>query len=305
MAYPYDAFDGTLRPDCDKALPLQSLQISRHTHFAAGISHNPSFQIHTAVPPNLLKMLSFASMLLFISFLIILSPLVIYLYLLTVYLQDEKGFRKYPTQNWASGLTPLAYGWECGRPHRDIHSKRLHADLQKSPVIRIAPNWLAFGRSQAARDIYGYTSKCVKAAPYDLLSGGGANLNNISNKSFHSSRRRMVASSYAPKNIQVWEPKVAASITDLMVQMDSRCSGPRGPESFDAVHWIWLFSVEAVIKVMLSKDVFFLQNGTDHIYFNDAAGQPQAVRTIYNSHASQRAAVTVICMSYHFAPNSI
>lgn len=217
------------------------------------------------------------------------------MWLFSVYFRDEKGFRKYPTQNWASGLTPLAYGWGCGRSHRVNHSKRLHAALQKHSVIHIAPNWLAFGCSQAVKDTYGYTSKCVKAATYDLLSEGGANLNNISDKSFHSSRRRMVASSYAPKNIQKWEPKVAASVADLMAQMDARCTGRRGPESFDAVHWIFLFSVETVIKIMLSKDLFFLRNGTDHVYLEDAEGRPQAVRSVYNSHASQRAAATVIC----------
>ena len=58
-------------------------------------------------------------------------PVLILLKLLFTYLRDEKGFRKYPNQNWASGLTPLAYGWECGRKHKDFHSKRLYEALQK------------------------------------------------------------------------------------------------------------------------------------------------------------------------------
>ncbi|EAW20310.1 cytochrome P450 [Aspergillus fischeri NRRL 181] len=187
------------------------------------------------------------------------------------------------------------------RTQKSSLHKRLHAALQKYPIVRIAPNWLAFGRSQAARDIYGYNSKCVKAATYDLLSQGGANLNNISDKRFHSSRRRMVA----PKNIQEWEPKVAVSVADLMNQIDARCAEDQGvvvePSSFDAVHWIFLFSVETVIKIMLSKDVFFLRNGTDHVYFQDENGLPQAVQSIHNSHASQRAAATVIWDIQRFA----
>ncbi|KAI1823683.1 benzoate 4-monooxygenase cytochrome P450 [Xylaria intraflava] len=222
------------------------------------------------------------------------SPLFILLWLFVVYLWDEKGFRKYPTQNWASGLTALAYGWECGREHKDFHSKRLHKALQKDPVMRIAPNWLAFGRSQAAKDIYGYTSRCCKAASYDTLAQGGANLNNISDKDFHAARRRMVASSYAPKRIEDWEPKIAESVADLMAQMDKRCTGHPGLDLFDAVHWMFLYSVESVIKVMLSKDVFFIRNGTDHVYFKDADGKNQAVRLIDGVHSGQRAGVTLI-----------
>ncbi|KAK5633188.1 hypothetical protein RRF57_008902 [Xylaria bambusicola] len=229
-----------------------------------------------------------------------LSPAIVLLRLFIVYLRDDKGFRKYPTQNWASGLTPLAYGWECSRTQKDMHSKRLYEALQENPVLRIGPNWLAFGRSQAVKDIYGFTSRCRKAAIYDNLSQAGANLTNISDKSFHSARRRIVASAYAPKRADVWEPKVADSITALMAQIDIRCTGPRGQDLFDAVHWMFLFSVESVIKVMISKDVFFLRNGTDYIYFKDADGKDRAVRSIHNVHASQRAAATVICRLIRF-----
>ncbi|KAF2161904.1 hypothetical protein M409DRAFT_69435 [Zasmidium cellare ATCC 36951] len=180
----------------------------------------------------------------------------------------------------------------------DFHTKRLHNALQAYPIIRIGPNWLSFGRSQAAKDIYGYTSKNVKAGPYDVMSEGGANLNNISEKSIHSARRRTVASSYAPKNIEVWEPKVAASILDLKAQVDRRCVNKT---VFDGVHWFFLFSVEAVIKIMLSKDMYFLRNGTDHIYFTDETGKERAVRSIDRFHAVQRAASTVIWDTEHLA----
>ncbi|KAI0465547.1 benzoate 4-monooxygenase cytochrome P450 [Xylaria cf. heliscus] len=196
--------------------------------------------------------------------------------------------------NWASGLTALAYGWERGRKHENIHSKRLYQALQKEPVLRIAPNWLTFGRSQAAKDIYGYNSKCRKAEAYDILALTGANLNNIRDKGLHSARRRMVASFYAPKNISEWEPRVAESVAVLMAQIDKRCTDPRRPELFDAVHWIFLYSAESIMKLMLSKDVCFLRNGTDHVYFKDADGKDQAVRSIHSVHAIQRAAATVI-----------
>jgi hypothetical protein len=245
--------------------------------------------------------------------LLLLAPCSILLKLVFTYLRDAKGLRQYPLQNWASGLTPLAYGWECGRKHPVFHTRRLHDRLQEEPVIRIAPNWLAFGRWQAAQDIYGYKSKCLKAAPYDIMASGGRHLNNITDKPTHSARRRMVAHMYSPKNFDRWEPKVASSVAMLVAQVDKRCTSPPAPADeglessraakvipkedlrFDACHWLWLWSVEATIKLMLSKDVFYLQNGSDHVYFKDADGNDQAVPTIQSIHATQRAASTVVC----------
>jgi hypothetical protein len=247
-------------------------------------------------------MLQLSSLLVLLPISLPLIPLIYILSFVVEYFIDRKGLRKYPTQNWASGLTGLAYGWECGRHHKDTHTKRLHQALLRQPVIRIGPNWLSFGRSQAAKDIYGYTSKCVKGGIYDRLADGGANLNNISDKPYHSARRRMVASSYAPKNIDDWEPGVAASVTALKDVMDQRCTEPHSlkvirPEelTFDAVRWIYLFSMESLIKIVLSRDVFFLRNGTDHIYFKDKNGHEQAIRGIHSTHAGQRAACTIIC----------
>ena len=112
----------------------------------------------------------------------------------------------------------------------------------------------------------------------------------------------MVASFYSAKKFDEWEPKVAASVTLLMMQTDKRCTKshslkaiPEDELSFDAVYWLWLYSVETTIKLMLSKAVFFLRNATDHIHFKDANGKDQSIRSIYNMHSVQRAASTVIC----------
>ncbi|KAH8196083.1 hypothetical protein TruAng_009739 [Truncatella angustata] len=133
------------------------------------------------------------------------------------------------------------------------------------------------------------------------MADGGANLNNISDNAYHSARRRMVASSYAPKNIEYWEPGVAASVIALKDVLDQRCARPKSQEmiqpeelNFDAVRWIYLFSMECLIKIVLSRDVFFVRNGTDHIYFKDKNGDSRAIQALQSTHAGQRAACTVI-----------
>ena len=218
---------------------------------------------------------------------------------LVIYFTDKKGFRKYPNQNWLSGFTNLARCWEIGRPHHHIHSKRLHDAHREQPIIRVGPNWLSFGRSPAARDIYGYESKCRKGAAYDKLAEGGAHLNNISNKPEHIARRRMVASYYAPRNIEDWEPRVAASMVNFRCRIDDWCTLPGNPQqefetTFDGVRWIFLFSMEAIIKIGLSKDVAFLEHGNDHIEVGDADGTLRAVSVIHSVHAVGRAGATVL-----------
>lgn len=234
----------------------------------------------------------------------LLSPLFILITLLYTYLQDSKSLRKYPKQNWLSGLTPLSRGWEVAhKTPNQTHTQRHHETLKRHPVIRIGPNWLSFGRAQAAKDIYGYTSGCVKATPYDLLASGGANLNNISDKAIHSSRRRMVASSYAPKNTPNWEPLVYDSVAAFASQLESRVTKPLAPEqhpdtddlTWDGVRWIFLFSVETVIKVMVSKETHFLERGSDLIEIETAEGDRRVVNVVESIHSVQRAASTVIC----------
>ena len=194
------------------------------------------------------------------------------------YLHDEKGFRKYPTQNWFSGITSLAYGWEVGRKHDLFHTKRLHNSLTKNSVIRVGPKWLSFASARAVKDIYGYNSPCTKGAIYASLQGGGKHLVNIVDRAEHSHRRRMVAVAYGPKNIDAWEPDIANSVARILKQMDTMCKTPLSPEQtlpmdedlkFDVVRWSFLFSFETVVRVGLSKDLHFTEAGNDTISVND------------------------------------
>ena len=222
---------------------------------------------------------------------------------LITFFRDEKGFRKYPTQNWLSGITALAYGWEVGRKHDHFHTRRLHDALMKNPVIRVGPNWLSFGSSRAVRDIYGYNSSCKKGAIYSALQGGGKNLVNMVEKSEHSHRRRMVAVAYAPKNIEVWEPHIADSVSRVLTQMDAMCTAPLSPKQrspkkedlkFDGVHWTYLFAVEAVVKIGLSKDLHFTDTGSDLVSIKDANGKVRSASARQSLHGGLRATATLV-----------
>lgn len=234
--------------------------------------------------------------LLALAFFAIASPLM-------KYLQDRKGFRKYPNQNFLSGITDMVYGWEVGRKHPVFHTRRLHELLTKNTVVRLGPNWLSFGSSRAAKDIYGYNSPCLKAAIYDSLQAGGQHLVNISSRELHSSHRRMVATAYAPKNIEMWEPRITESTAVLIRKMDVLCTVPssqlRAPVrkedlTFDGNLWGMVFAFEGVIKIGLSIDPAFVEQGSDLIEIDRPDGSKEMIHLIDCMHSASRAASTLI-----------
>ncbi|KAI2446857.1 hypothetical protein LOY86_001758 [Ophidiomyces ophidiicola] len=223
------------------------------------------------------------------------------------YLQDPKGFRKYPAQNWLSAFTKLGYCWELGRKHPVIHSRRLYLDhtTKKHQVIRLGPNWISFGRARAARDIYGFNSTCKKSAIYDQLSdGGGAHLANISDKELHKFRRSMVAHYYAPKYQQYWEEEwIIDSCADFMNAIDTMCTAKPASDyetpnpsdlKLDLVHWGYTYACEVMVKIGLSKDLHLLDQGNNNIEIQDSDGTKREVSIVQSLHCAGRAAANVV-----------
>ncbi|KAF2257848.1 benzoate 4-monooxygenase cytochrome P450 [Lojkania enalia] len=208
-----------------------------------------------------------------------------------------------------SGISYLGYCWEIARSHKYIHSRRLHDAHGKHPVMRVGPDWLSFGKAQAAKDIYGYASSCSKAAIYDALSGGGRHLVNISDKSKHSARRRMVAAAYAPRHSEKWEMSIAESMTHLLTQMDRRCTTPleAGQDvdpnelNFEAMHWSNLFTFEVIIKIGMSKDMRWVEMGNDLIEITNADGTTKKISAVHCLHAGSRAAAVLVWDTERFS----
>lgn len=237
---------------------------------------------------------AFAAVVLFI----ITRPIFLFFY-------DAKGLRKYPGQNVLSGISPLAYGWEVGRAHRLFHTQRLHKQLAKNPVVRIGPNWLFFGRAGAVRDIYGFNSPCRKGRIYSVLKSDRAEslLLLSSVKAVHSRRRRTMASSYAPGNIELWEPGVAESTIVLVAKLDALCAVPPAASTdiipkeeltFDANSWSMLYAFECAIKIGLSKDTGFLAQGPDMVDVMRLDGVATKAPIIQCAHSNSQAVATLV-----------
>ena len=236
------------------------------------------------------------------SFLVIYAASILFKPLLH-YFRNENGLRKYPGENLLSGISGIGHNWEVGRKHKLFHTKRLHDKLMKEPVIRLAPKWLSFGRSRAVQDIYGYNSPCKKAPIYDVLQGGGAHMNNITDKPAHTDRRRMVASTYAPRNTDKWIRNVEESALALVSQMERMCTAPLSPGqgapkeddlTFDGTHWSYMFTIEALLKVGVSKNMHFVEAGNDLVSFKDSNGRYIEASVVQGLHGGGRATSSLI-----------
>lgn len=219
------------------------------------------------------------------------------------YFRDENGLRKYPGENLFSGISSIGHNWEVGRKHKLFHTKRLHDKLMKEPIIRVGPKWLSFGRSRAVQDIYGYNSPCKKAPIYDVLQGGGAHMTNITDKSAHSDRRRMVAATYAPRNTDKWAGDVEESALALVNQMERMCTaalppGQSAPKeddlTFDGTHWSYMFTIEALLKVGISKNMHFVDTRNDLVSVKDSNGRYIEASVVQGLHGGGRATSSLI-----------
>lgn len=219
------------------------------------------------------------------------------------YFWDAKGFRKYPTQNFFSGFTGMGYNWEIGRKHKVVRTRRLHElHEEKGAVIRVAPNWLSFSSAAAVKDIYGHKSPLSKNEVYVALQENGKHLGNIISKSHHSDRRHLVASYYAPKNIESWEPKIIDMATLLVNNMDRMCTSPLQPGQvpakrdllFDANRWGLMFAMESASRIGLSANLGFIERGSDGFEVVKPDGSKRIISPIDSLRGYYGAAATLI-----------
>lgn len=109
----------------------------------------------------------------------------------------------------------------------------------------------------------------------------------------------MVAASYSPREINVWESSVASAVVRLVEQMDAMCTEPlsdtasapkRDDPIFDVVHWSYLFAFESVINIGLGKDLHFIEAEIDEFSLLGANGAIKKTNFL----RSPRAASTLV-----------
>ncbi|KAJ5114818.1 benzoate 4-monooxygenase cytochrome P450 [Penicillium alfredii] len=191
---------------------------------------------------------------------VILTPILRYFY-------DAKDLRKYPNQNFLSGLTSLAYVWER---RNNFRTRKLYHDHQQHPIIRLGPTVLSFGDVGAIQDIYGHGTLCLKDDVYRSIQGDSPQILNVVDKEDHARKRRMLSNAFAAKSLEHWEFKIADKVKKLVAQFDWRCTDPLDGHPVDAKDltinfrfWSNLFTLDAIADIALSERLGLLESGSD------------------------------------------
>lgn len=208
-----------------------------------------------------------------------------------IYLYDSKHLRKYPNQNFLSGLTSLAYVYERRNSFRTRELRRKH---EKYPILRCGPKVLSFASVGAIRDIYGHGSPCLKDNVYQLITGSHPNIFNVVDKDDHARKRRMLSNAFATQNLEQWEFKITDKVERLLAQFDQRCTAPTSddPGSVNDLTvnfrlWSNLFTFEAIVDIALSERLSLLESGTDLVEGNMGKGV-QRLNLIHSLHCGPR-----------------
>ncbi|KAB8206978.1 Cytochrome P450 [Aspergillus parasiticus SU-1] len=186
------------------------------------------------------------------------------------YFRDAKGLRRYPNYNALCAISNI--GWCLETWRGGIRSKSLSEMHKRYPVIRIGPNSLSYGDPDAIKDIYGHGSKCVKDTFYQTEAGSHFNLGNVIDKQDHARKRKMLSGSFAMKNIQVCEHKVAEKVMHFIEACDKYCTAPlseatQPPDpqdtTFDFRAWSNFFTIDIILDIVLSENLGLLRAGND------------------------------------------
>jgi hypothetical protein len=103
----------------------------------------------------------------------------------------------------------------------------------------------------------------------------------------------MVVAAYAPRNTDKWVEDVEKSALVLVNQMERMCtaalpSGQSAPKEddlkFDGTHWSYMFAIEALLKVGISKNMHCVDAGNDLISVKDSNGRVIEARVVQGLH---------------------
>ncbi|KAJ5584429.1 benzoate 4-monooxygenase cytochrome P450 [Penicillium hispanicum] len=180
-----------------------------------------------------------------------------------IYLYDPKRLRRYPNQNFLSGLTSLAYVYERTNSFR---TKELRSQHDKYSILRTGPTGLSFGSVGAIKDISTGTGRL-------LITGSHPHILNVVDKDRHARKQRMLSHAFATRNLEQWEYKIADKVQQMVAQFDKHCTDPPSkdyrisPDDLIVNFRFWsnLFTLDAIADIALSEQLGLLESGTDLI----------------------------------------
>lgn len=201
-------------------------------------------------------------------------PVVIAVALLSVvlpYVLDPYGFRKYPGP-FPAALSKLWIARQAGNGNRyevvhDQHKKH-------GKFVRIAPDHVSIADHNAITEVYGHGNGFIKTEFYDAFVSIRRGLFNTRDRAEHTRKRKIVSHVFSMKNVNSFEPHIAAAIVELFKQWDAMCekavkfpgvdgNSAKGRAVFDILNWFNYAAFDIISQLCFGKAFGMLTSGKD------------------------------------------
>lgn len=154
----------------------------------------------------------------------------------------------------------LLYTARRGKRHfivDDIHRKL-------GPVVRIQPNHISIADDDAIQIIYGHGNGFLKSDFYDAFVSIRRGLFNTRDRAEHTRKRKLVASTFAPKSIVQFEPYIHQNLKTFVNRWDGLIKAGANKTAYvDCLKWFNYVAFDTIGDLAFGAPFGMLKAGAD------------------------------------------
>ncbi|KAM5353465.1 hypothetical protein ACJ41O_000115 [Fusarium nematophilum] len=168
--------------------------------------------------------------------------------------------RKYPgPKSWAITAIPYIRSYVSGQGHRNVHE--LHQKY--GPIVRVAPDELAFCSAEAWEAIMGHRKGSGGENSKDVVFSAGSE-NNIlgANREDHRRFRRILSNGFSSKAMYDQQPLIMRYVDLLFQRLHEHCYN--GNKALDLVAWYNYATFDIIGELSFGESFGCLENSDYH-----------------------------------------
>ncbi|KAI1403454.1 putative benzoate 4-monooxygenase cytochrome P450 [Hypoxylon fuscum] len=161
-------------------------------------------------------------------------------------------------------FTNLWLLYACRRGKRYLIVDRVHKKL--GPVVRIQPNHVSIADDEAIQVIYGHGNGFLKSDFYDAFVSIRRGLFNTRDRAEHTRKRKLIASTFAPKAITQFEPYIHQNLETFVEKWDGLVEKSKNEDNaahIDCLKWFNYVAFDTIGDLAFGAPFGMLKAGAD------------------------------------------
>ncbi|PWN22638.1 cytochrome P450 [Microstroma glucosiphilum] len=171
--------------------------------------------------------------------------------------------------------------WMARQAMRGDRSLVIHEEHKKhGTFVRLGPTHVSIADPTALNSVYGHSTGTTKSEFYDAFAAPNfpRGLFNTRSRPEHTRKRKMVSHTFAPKNVQAFEPFIRREVETLCGRFDefAKAAKEKGEEWFtlDALDWLNFYAFDTIASLAFGSVFGMMEQGRDDadVVFENADG---------------------------------